>query len=74
MQSNALLAWRRFYDAKSGRYTFIVGLFWVMGWWTVGVMPDNGALPPLPHRVSLAKAKMTKTIKRCNVTRRLCKT
>jgi hypothetical protein len=30
--------------------TFIAGLLWVMGLWTMGVMPDNGILPPLPHQ------------------------
>jgi hypothetical protein len=39
--------------------TFIAGFF-AMGLWTVGVMPDNGILPPLPCPVGLAKAGTSK--------------
>jgi membrane protein DedA with SNARE-associated domain len=35
--------------------TFIAGLLWATGLWTVGVMPDNDILPPLPRPVGLAK-------------------
>jgi hypothetical protein len=33
----------------------------------MGVMPDSGALPPLPHPVGPAKAGMTKMRKGSNI-------
>jgi hypothetical protein len=39
---------------------FIADLFWVTKLWTVGFMPDNGILPPLPCLVSLTKARTQK--------------
>jgi hypothetical protein len=50
--------------------TFITGLLWVTGWWTVGVMPDNDILAPLPRPVGPAKAGMSKIRKGSNVIRR----
>jgi hypothetical protein len=35
--------------------TFITGLLWVMGMWNVGVMTNNGLLPPLSHPFGLIK-------------------
>jgi hypothetical protein len=35
---------------------FIAGLLWVMGLWTVGVMPDIGIVPPLPRPLGLTRA------------------
>jgi hypothetical protein len=49
--------------------TFIVGLIWATGWWIVGVMPDSGILPPIPHPVGPAKAGMSKKRKGSNVRR-----
>jgi hypothetical protein len=34
---------------------FIAGILWATGLWNVGVMPDNGILPPLPRPVDLTK-------------------
>jgi hypothetical protein len=35
--------------------TFLTGLLWVMGLWTMGAMLKNDILPPLPRPVGLAK-------------------
>jgi hypothetical protein len=43
--------------------TFITGLLWAMGLWTVGAMPDNNILPPLSRPVNLAKVGARKTKK-----------
>jgi hypothetical protein len=40
--------------------TFIADLLWATGWWTMGVIPDNDVLPPLPHPVGPAKARTRK--------------
>jgi hypothetical protein len=48
---------------------FITGLILAMGWWTVGVMPDNSVLPLLPHPVGPTKAGMSKIRKGSNVRR-----
>jgi hypothetical protein len=37
--------------------TFIVGLLWTTSLLTVGVIPNNDILPPLPRPVGLAKAE-----------------
>jgi hypothetical protein len=49
--------------------TFIAGLLCMMGWWTMGVMPDSGVLPPLPCPVSPAKVETSKTRKCSNIKR-----
>jgi hypothetical protein len=44
----------------------------VIVWWTIGPMPDNSILPPVPRPVSPAKAGMTKSMKCCDVMRSGC--
>jgi hypothetical protein len=36
---------------------FITDLLWVIGLWIVGVMPNNGILPPPPRPVGVTKAE-----------------
>jgi hypothetical protein len=52
------------------KLTFIAGMLWVTGWWTVGAIPDSSVLPPLPRPISPAKAGATKWMIRCDVTTR----
>jgi hypothetical protein len=49
--------------------TFIKGLLWAMGLWTMGVMPNNDVLHPLPHPVGLAKAGTRKWWKGSDIRR-----
>jgi hypothetical protein len=49
--------------------TFGAGLLWVMGFWAVEVMPDNGILSPLPCPVGLAKVGTRKQRKDSDVGR-----
>jgi hypothetical protein len=44
--------------------TFIADLFWATWWWTVGVMPDNYVLPPLPHPVGTSKMRKDSNVRR----------
>jgi hypothetical protein len=49
--------------------TFIAGLLWATGLWTMRIMPDNGVLPPLPRPVGLTKVGTKKMRKGSDVMR-----
>jgi hypothetical protein len=54
--------------------TFIAGLLWATGWWTMGPIPDIDVLAPVPHPVGPIKAGTTKPMKCCDIMMSGCST